>query len=217
MQYAYCAICVLANVMNPFNMSVTLILIIVNVLVSLAALYGSEELFHKGMLKPYRTVREKTWYDMVSSGFIHGSLLHLFVNMFVLYIFGMVMEQVLGVAHFSALYFSGLIAASVPSLIHHRNNPDFATIGASGAVEAVLFSYIFVFPTEKLILVLLPIPIPAWLFGILFLLYSVFQGRRGDKKVNHAAHIAGAFWGILYLLIFVPNSVDHILTVFGLI
>jgi membrane associated rhomboid family serine protease len=84
-------------------------------------------------------------------------------------------------------------------------------------VEAVLFSYIFVFPTEKLILVLLPIPIPAWLFGILFLLYSVFQGRRGDKKVNHAAHIAGAFWGILYLLIFVPNSVDHILTVFGLI
>ncbi|NBB76520.1 MAG: rhomboid family intramembrane serine protease [Bacteroidetes bacterium] len=198
-------------------MSVTLILIIINVLVSLAALYGSEELFQKGMLKPYRTVREKTWYEMVTSGFIHGSLLHLFVNMFVLYIFGMVMEQVLGVAHFSALYFSGLIAASVPSLIHHRNNPDFATIGASGAVEAVLFSYIFVFPTEELILVLLPIPIPAWLFGILFLLYSVFQGRRGDKKVNHAAHIAGAFWGILYLLIFVPNSVDHILTVFGLI
>ena len=198
-------------------MSVTLILIFANVVISLAALYGSETIFHKGMLKPYRTVREGTWYELISSGFIHGSLLHLFVNMFVLYIFGTVMEQVLEIAHFSALYFSGLIAASVPSLIYHRNNPDFATIGASGAVEAVLFSYIFVFPTEKLILVLLPIPIPAWLFGILFLLYSILQGRRGDRKVNHAAHIAGAFWGVLYLLIFVPNSVDHILSVFGLI
>ena len=198
-------------------MSVTLLLIIVNVVISLTALYGNESVFNKGMLKPYRTVRENSWYEMITSGFIHGSFLHLFVNMFVLYIFGSVMEQVLGVPQFLALYFSGLIVASVPSVIQHRNNPDFATIGASGAVEAVLFSYIFVFPTEKLMLVLLPIPIPAWLFGLLFLLYSVYMGKRGDQKINHAAHIAGAIWGVLYLLLFVPNSVDHILTVFGLI
>lgn len=198
-------------------MTFTIILIAVNVVVSLAALYGPPAIYDRGMLRPYRTVRKQTWYEVITSGFIHGSLSHLLVNMFVLFFFGIVMEQVLGVNHFLALYFSGLIFSSLPSLIKHKDNPDFATIGASGAVESVLFSYIFVFPTEKLILILLPIPIPAWFFGIVFLAYSIYEGKRGAGKVNHAAHIAGAFWGILYLLFFVPNSLDHILTIFGLI
>jgi membrane associated rhomboid family serine protease len=198
-------------------MTVTLILIVLNAVISLAALYGSGILLEKGMLRPYRTVRNKTWYEVISSGFLHANLTHLLVNMFVLFFFGAVMEQVLGVFHFLALYFSGLIFSSIPSFISHRNNPDYATIGASGAVESVLFSYIFVFPTEKIILVLLPIPIPAWVFGILFLAYSIFEGKRGAGNVNHAAHIAGAIWGILYLILFVPNSIEHFLSLFGLV
>lgn len=199
------------------SLSVTLILIIVTCIISLFALYVNESIYEKGMLRPYRTVRKSTWYEVISSGFLHGSLIHLLVNMFVLYFFGSVMEGVLGYTHFLALYFSGLVASSIPSLLLHRNNPNYATIGASGAVEAVLFSFIFVFPTEKLVLLLLPIPIPAWLFGILFLAYSIYEGKKGSMKVNHEAHIAGAIWGILYLLFFVPNSVDHILTLFGLL
>lgn len=66
-------------------------------------------------------------------------------------------------------------------------------------------------------LILLPIPIPAWVFGILFVLYSVYEGKRKTGNVNHEAHIAGAFWGVVYMVLFVPNSVDHILTVFGLL
>jgi membrane associated rhomboid family serine protease len=198
-------------------MTITLILIAVNAVISLAALYGPGSLLEKGMLRPYRTVRQNTWYEVVTSGFLHGSLTHLLVNMFVLFFFGTVMEQVLEVYHFLALYFSGLIFSSIPSFFKHRNNPDYATIGASGAVESVLFSYIFVFPTEKIILVLLPVPIPAWIFGIAFLAYSIYEGRRGVGNVNHEAHIAGAIWGILYLILFVPNSVDHILMTFGLL
>jgi membrane associated rhomboid family serine protease len=198
-------------------LSVTVILICITSIISLIALYGYKKIYNIGMLRPYRSVRSNTWYEVISSGFLHGSLAHLLVNMFVLYFFGSVMEQVLGVQHFLALYFSGLAASSIPSFIFHRNNPKYATIGASGAVEAVLFSYIFVFPTEKLILLLLPIPVPAWLFGIAFLAYSIYEGKKGSMKINHEAHIAGAIWGILYLLIFVPNSVDHILTVFGLL
>lgn len=197
--------------------SVTIILIGITSIISLIALYGNEKIYELGMLRPYRTVRKNTWYEVFSSGFLHGSIAHLLVNMFVLYFFGSVMEQVLGSLHFAALYFSGLAFSSIPSLVLHKDNPNYATIGASGAVEAILFSYIFVFPTEKLILLLLPIPIPAWLFGILFLAYSIFEGKRGSKKINHEAHIAGAIWGILYLLFFVPNSVDHILTIFGLL
>ena len=198
-------------------MTVTIILIVLNAAVSLAALYGPGVLLEKGMLRPYRTVRMQTWYEVITSGFLHASLTHLIVNMFVLFFFGAVMEQVLGVYHFLALYFSGLVFSSIPSFISHRNNPDYATIGASGAVESVLFSYIFVFPTEKIILILLPIPIPAWVFGIAFLAYSIYEGKRGAGNVNHAAHIAGAIWGILYLILFVPNTVDHFLTVFGLL
>lgn len=197
--------------------SITILLIVLNIGISLIALYKYEKLFEVGMLRPYRMMRKQTWYEVITSGFLHAGISHLLVNMFVLYFFGSVMEQVLGPWHFIALYFSALIFSSIPSLIMHKDNPDYATIGASGAVEAVLFSYIFVFPTEKLILILLPIPIPAWIFGLLFLAYSIYEGRRGKGNVNHGAHIAGAAWGVLYVLFFVPNSVDHILTIFGLL
>ena len=197
--------------------SITLLLIVLNIAITLLALYWNEKIFDVGMLRPYRMFRKGTWYEVITSGFLHAGISHLLVNMFVLFFFGTVMEQVLGPVHFLALYFSALIFSSIPSLIQHKDNPEYATIGASGAVEAVLFSYIFVFPTEKLMLILLPIPIPAWIFGILFLVYSVYEGRRGKGNVNHGAHIAGALWGILYLIFFVPNSVDHILTIFGLI
>ena len=197
-------------------MIVTLILIGLNVTVSLSALYLNREIFEKGLMRPYRTLRNGTWYEMITSGFLHANLSHLLVNMFVLFFFGIVIEQTLGPIHYLALYFSSLIVSAAPSLIRHRDNPNYATVGASGAVQSVLFSYIFIFPTEKIMLVLLPVPIPAWVFGILFLLYSVYEGQRKTGNVNHEAHIAGAFWGVVYMVLFVPNSVDHVLTVFGL-
>lgn len=198
-------------------MIITAGLILINVVISLSALYASEKLYQWGMLRPYRTLRQNSWYEMISSGFLHGSLTHLFVNMMVLFFFGSVMENVLGNMQFITLYFSGLIFSAIPSLIIHKDNPKYATIGASGAVEAVLFSYIFVFPFEKIILLLLPVPIPAWFFGLAFIGYSVYESKKGGGNVNHVAHIAGAAWGILYMILFVPNSVDHILTLLGLI
>lgn len=198
-------------------LTLTLWIILLNVIVSLYALYVDERVLDKGMLRPYRTFRKQSWYELITSGFLHANLTHLLVNMFVLYFFGSVIESVLGPVHFLMLYFSGLLVSSIPSLVKHKENPEYATIGASGAVEAVLFSFIFIFPTEKLILILLPIPMPAWLFGFAFLAYSIYEGKRGKGNVNHAAHIAGAVWGVVYLILFVPNSVDRVLTIFGLI
>jgi membrane associated rhomboid family serine protease len=197
-------------------MIITAGIILLNVVISLAALYTSDKLYDWGMLRPYRTVRQNSWYELITSGFLHGSLTHLLVNMMVLFFFGSVMEDVLGITHFILLYTSALIVSGIPSVIKHKNNPQYATIGASGAVEAVLFSYIFVFPTEKIILLLLPIPIPAWFFGLAFIGYSVFESKRGGGNINHVAHITGAVWGLLYMILFVPNSIDHILTIFGL-
>ncbi len=197
--------------------SVTFILIAVNVVVSLIALYGNQNLIDRGFLKPYRVVRENTWYELLTSGFLHANFTHLFVNMFTLYFFGQVMEQVIGPYYFTGLFLSGLIVSGIPSVIKFKDNANYATLGASGAVGSVLFAFIFLFPMESIYLFLIPIPIPAFVFGILYLIYSMYESKKDVGKINHEAHTAGSIWGILYLIIFVPNTVDHILTIFGMI
>jgi membrane associated rhomboid family serine protease len=195
---------------------ITFYLVIANVIISLAALYLYPKFIEIGYLKPYRTVRENSWYELLTSGFLHANLGHLFVNMFTLYFFGPIMERILGGGYFLGLYLTGLIVAGIPSVIKFKDDPNYATLGASGAVGSVLFAFIFLFPMEKIYLMLIPVPIPAFVFAILYLIYSMYASKQERGKINHEAHLAGALWGIFYLLIFVPNTLDHFLTVFGL-
>lgn len=195
---------------------VTFYLVVANVIISLAALYLYPKFIEIGYLKPYRTVRENSWYELLTSGFLHANLGHLFVNMFTLYFFGPIMERILGGGYFLGLYLTGLIVAGIPSVLKFKDDPNYATLGASGAVGSVLFAFIFLFPMEKIYLMLIPIPIPAFVFAILYLIYSMYASKQERGKINHEAHLAGALWGIFYLLIFVPNTIDHFLTVFGL-
>ncbi len=180
------------------------------------ALYGAPGFIEKGYLKPYRIVREHTWYELISSGFLHANLGHLFVNMFTLYFFGRIMEQILGPVYFLGLYLTGLIIAGIPSIIKFRNDPNYATLGASGAVGAVLFAFIFLFPLESIYLFLIPVPIPSFIFAILYLIYSMYESKQARGKVNHEAHLAGAVWGILYLVIFIPQSIPRFMEMFGM-
>jgi len=133
----------------------------------------------------------------------------------------------IGEVQFLGLYFTGLIASSIPSLIKHKDNPQYATLGASGAVEAVLFGFILLFPFEPIYLMLIPIGIPALLFGLAFIGYSIYASRKegtinheahiaGEGTINHEAHIAGAAWGVFYMLAFVPFAFDHVLSMLGL-
>lgn len=198
-------------------MTVTYVLIGLTSAISLAALYIDQRMLSNGMLIPHRVIQQQSWYELMTAGFLHANFGHLAVNMFVLFFFGMVLEQSIGSAQFTALYISGLLISSVPSMINHREDPQFATLGASGGVESVLFGFIFLYPTESIYFILLPIPIPAWIFGLAFLAYSVYESKKGRGNINHEAHIAGAIWGVLYLLFFVPNTLDHILTIMGLL
>lgn len=197
------------------NAPVTFYIAAASTLVSLVALYVYPPLLEAGYLKPYRMVRENTWYELLTSGFLHASLGHLFVNMFTLYFFGSVMERVIGSEHFLVLYITGLIAAGIPSIVKYRNNPQYATLGASGAVGAVLFAFIFLFPMEGIMLLIFPVPIPAFIFGGLYLIYSMYASKQERGNINHEAHVGGALWGIIYLVIFVPNTIDRFLTIFG--
>jgi membrane associated rhomboid family serine protease len=201
---------------SNFTASVTFILIALNVVVSLVALYSAPSFLEKGMLKPYRVVREQTWYELFTSGFLHAGLAHLFFNMFTLYFFGRIMEHILGPANFLGLYLSALVISGIPSLVKFRNDPDYATLGASGAVGGVVFAFIFLFPFQDIYIFIIPVGIPAIIFGLLFLIYSMFASNRGGGRVNHEAHIAGAIWGIIYLILFVPHAYQHFLRAAGL-
>ena len=184
----------------------TILLIAVTTLISLAALYVVPRWFDKGLLRPYRVMRTNSWYELFTSGFLHAGMTHLFVNMFVLFFFGTELERMIGSFDLLVLYLSGVVVSSLPTLVRFHSDPHYATLGASGAVGSVLFGYIYLNPTESLILILFPVPIPAWLFGILYLLYSFYESKQRRGKVNHGAHIAGALWGILYLLFFSTES-----------
>ena len=163
-------------------MSVTLLLITVNIMVSLAA-FNMPRIMETGMFVPYRAIRKNTWYELITSGFLHGGYIHLAFNMITLFFFGPVLERSIGEIHFLILYFTGLLASSIPSLIRHKDNPSYATIGASGAVEAVLFAFIVIFPFEKIYLFLIPIGIPAILFGAIFVAYSIWAARKEGKLI----------------------------------
>ena len=196
-------------------MPITFTLIAINVVVYIAVL-AMPRIMEVGMLMPHRTIRQHTWYELITSGFLHSNLAHLLFNMITLFFFGPVMEQSIGQEHFVILYFTGLLASSVPSLIKQKDNPEYATIGASGAVEAVIFAFAILYPFEKLYLMFIPIGIPAILFGGLFIWYSIWASKK-EGKVNHEAHLAGAAWGVIYLFAFVPGSIDHFLTMIGVL
>lgn len=184
------------------------VILIATVVTSLTAWYIFPHFFEEGMLRPYYTIREHKWYQLITSGFLHADFLHLFFNMFTFYIFGPYLEQILGTPVFTGMYFTALVVSSLPSLIKHKDDPSFASLGASGAVEAVIFSFILFYPWQPLYIMFIPIGIPALIFGILFLAYSIYESRRNRGVINHDAHIAGAVSGIVFTIAFRPQALQ---------
>ncbi|MDI6401387.1 rhomboid family intramembrane serine protease [Balneolaceae bacterium ANBcel3] len=193
---------------------ITLAIILFTVIVTVLAWSVFPSLQRKGMLVPYQSWREKRWYPLFTSGLLHADVTHLLVNMFVFFFFGLSLETEMGSGHFLFLYASALMMSSVPTLLLERNNPQYASIGASGAVEAVVFGYIVLFPLNKIYLLFIPIGIPAIIFGVLYLLYSYYEAKRKQGRVNHVAHISGAVYGALFVLLTVPDAISRFLNHF---
>lgn len=187
-------------------------LIGVTALISGLALTAVPRILDEGMLRPYVVFHENRWYQLITHAFLHADFGHLALNMITLFFFGPLLEQTVGASTFMMLYISGAVVSSIPTLFKHRNRPNYASLGASGAVESVLFSFIIFYPFERIYLMLIPIGIPAILFGVLFLGYSYWESMRGRGNINHDAHIAGAIWGVIFTFAVVPHSVDHFFT-----
>jgi membrane associated rhomboid family serine protease len=154
--------------------------------------------FHIGSIRAGEQIR------MVTSGFLHADMGHLFFNMFTLYMFAPVVVNYFGNASFFLIYMVSLVFGSLLTLLMHKNDYSYRAIGASGAVTGILYSAILIDPGMSLYLFFIPIPIPAYLFGIGYLLYSIYGMKAKNDNIGHTAHFGGAIGGYLITLLKAP-------------
>jgi len=199
-------------------MSVTLILVIVTCLISIICL-NNKSLFDLLKHYPIAENRNKEYYRWLTSGFVHGDFIHLFVNMFVLYEFGRTVENNM-IIHFGITggkilflftYLLIIIMGDVPTYYKHKENAYFASVGASGGVSGIIFIFILLHPWSLLGLFAI-IPIPAILFGVLYLWYSTWASKNQNDIIDHEAHFYGAIAGLLIAIISRPTIAQEFLT-----
>lgn len=171
--------------------------------------FNDTTLYGKFMLHPYSVYRKQNIYTLITSGLIHANWMHLIFNMFTFYAFAFTLESQIGSLRFGLVYFIGLVLSDIPSVVKHKNDFHYHSLGASGAISAVLFSYILLFPLNKLYIFPLPFGIWAVLFGILYLVYTYYMSRNSRDNINHDAHLFGALTGLIVTILLVPGIVPH--------
>lgn len=195
------------------------IIIILTVLISIMA-FNNRELINKLIYSPYDVKHYKRYTGIIGHILVHADWGHLAFNMLSLYFLGDVLlnapggvyqdvngglifeyGEVKGQLHFTMLYLFGALFATLIPYVRNQDNPNYRSLGASGAVSAVIFAAILWNPGMKLMLFFIPIPIPAFIFGPMYLLFEYFMDRRGGTGIAHDAHIGGALFGVFYVLI----------------
>jgi membrane associated rhomboid family serine protease len=184
----------------------SLFILVTNIALSLAGLFVAPRIIERCLFRPYEYARGLRRATIVTSGFVHADMAHLLFNMLAFWSFGVPLEYRIGTTAFVVLYGAGLLLSQYGTYRKHRNNPDYATLGASGAVSAVMFAYIVYSPTSKLMMIFLPVPIPAPVFGIVYLAYSIWSARNSRDRINHDAHLGGALTGLAFVALFDPQA-----------
>jgi membrane associated rhomboid family serine protease len=191
-------------------MVITWVIILITAGISIPA-FQNQELFSKLKFNAYIIREGNQWYRFFSYGFLHADWAHLLINMFVLYSFGEQVEFFMkyyfgdeGRLFYVLLYIGGIILSTVPSYEKHKNDAWYNAVGASGAVSAVVFSSIIFWPNAKIMFLLLPIPMPAALFGVLYLVYSAYMAKRATDNIGHDAHFWGAVYGVVFTIVLKP-------------
>ena len=201
------------------TLSVTLIIVIITCMVSIPA-FTNRQLFDQFKHHPYTEKREKQYYRWLTSGFLHGSWMHLGFNMYVLYGFGGIVENYYqgifgntqGSVLFLVMYLLTIVLADTPTYFKHQDNPRYSAIGASGGVSGVLFAFILLDPWNSIQFIFVPIPIPAIVFGILYLFYESWAAKKARDNIGHDAHFWGAIAGFLITIVFRPSIFTDFLT-----
>jgi membrane associated rhomboid family serine protease len=194
------------------KLSITLAIVAVTVLVSWRA-FNDRALLERLILWPPAVERRKQYDRLLTHGFIHADWMHLLFNMVTLWSFGAAVEGVFSQwitpVGYLLFYLSAIVVAILPTYLGHRHDANYRSLGASGGVAAVLFAFILFDPWSKLIIFPIPVPIPAILFAVLYVGYSIWMDRRGGDNVNHSAHLWGAAYGVLFTVVMEPRVLGH--------
>lgn len=168
------------------------------------------------ILHPYSVARKKNIYTLITSGFIHNDWMHLFFNMFSFYAFAFQLELIVGHWQFLVLYMVSLVLSDLPSVYKNRDNYHYRSLGASGAISAVVFSSILYNPRSEMMIIPIPVAIPAYIFGGLYLFYCTYASKYSHDKINHDAHLYGALAGIIITIILNPDVISQFFGQFGI-
>lgn len=165
------------------------------------------------MMNPYMIKKRGQYYRLITSGFIHGDHMHLIFNMFSFYFFGSQLEYIfqyifggMGSVYFILMYVLGIIISDIPTLLKHQNNHAYNSLGASGAVAAVIFGCILFQPLQPICLYGV-LCFPGFILGTVYIIYSYFSAKRSKDHINHDAHLFGALFGLVYCIVLYPDSV----------
>ncbi len=176
------------------------------VIVSLLGLWAVPSLIERNLFRPFWFLPRRQYWTAITSGFVHADLGHLLFNSLTYWFFAFPLERVIGSARFAALYFVGLVASDTGTYFKHRHDPDYACLGASGAILAVLFASIVYFPRQSIMIMPIPLPIPAPLFAIGYLAYTFYAARAQRGRINHDAHFDGALAGLAFVALTDPAA-----------
>lgn len=187
--------------------TITIAILAITCIVSFTA-FSNEKITEDLIFYPPAITNRNQWYRFITCGLIHADIMHLAFNMYSFYLFGRMVEEAFqqifgekGRVLYIFLYVLALIVCLLPTYLQNKDNYYYRSLGASGAVSAVIFVGIFLFPTMKMGLFLIPIMIPGFVFGPIFLLLSAYLAKRGHGSINHSAHIWGAIFGIVFLIV----------------
>lgn len=200
--------------------TITLIIIVITSAISLYTMQKPQVL-NGLMMNPFQITHHGQYHRLITSGFVHRDHMHLIFNMFSFYFFGTQLEYIfqeifgsLGGVHFIALYLLGIVVSDIPTLLKNRNNKYYNSLGASGAVSAVVFACILFLPLRDICLYGV-LCFPGVVLGLVYLAYSFYSSKKSKDGINHDAHLYGALFGIVYCLIFYPASLTIFLNQMG--
>lgn len=198
---------------------ITLAIIIVTALISYQA-FSNNDLADNLIFQP-ASVRDGQWYRLLTYGVLHADFMHLLFNMFTFYLFGSYIENIFklqlgqtpGAIAFILLYVGGLLFSILPTYFKQKNNYYYKGLGASGAVSAIVFTYILINPMNFMGILFIPIMLPAFLFGFIFVFISIYLEKKEVGGINHSAHITGGLFGIVFttVLFFAMSHVNLLL------
>lgn len=180
------------------------LIIVLTVITSIVG-FNDSRFFERGKFNTAAILEGRQFDRLLTSGFLHADFLHLLFNMMTLFFFSDIVIHFLGIGEYIGIYFGAILAGNLLSLWLYRKNPFYSAIGASGGVSGILFASIVLYPHLELYMFFIPIPIKGWVFGLLYLGYSVYGMKAQLGNIGHAAHLGGSVLGMVLVIIFSPD------------